>query len=33
MAPHFVFEAGVVSMDTGGRLGRQLERHEDVIEV
>jgi len=33
MAPHFMLEPGVVSVDTGGRLGRELERHEDEIEV
>jgi len=33
MAPHFVLKAGIVAMDAGGRLGRQLEGHEDVKEV
>jgi len=30
MAPHFVLEPGVVAADARGRLGRQLERHEDM---
>jgi len=33
MAPHVVLEPGVVAADTGGRLGRQFERHEDAREV
>jgi len=33
MAPHVVLEPGVVAADAGGRLGRELERHEDEKDV
>jgi len=33
MAPHFMLVPGVVAADARGRLGRQLERHEGMIEV